>query len=263
MRRLKKIQSEADKVFDNVVNGYFQKSGTVEFGYADASILGLLENLINHTKTLIVLIEKKHYDSLDIILRTVFENYVYLRYILETNTDLRAKSYVYSCKINEIRLHNSLIEDSLTGNKIRNFLNTPKHKVDNYIFEGMNQDYKNRVLSVYLNEIGMKRVEQKWYNIDGKTRNFKSLCNKLDLSVEYDIIYSILSAETHGKDAMAKFEFKDDHVSLIKNIKSIEFYSSISGLYLMDSIENVYKYYKLTKDLKKFQTLLKINYKYM
>ena len=45
--------------------------------------------------------------------------------------------------------------------------------------------YKCSYKNGYLNEIGMKRVEQKWYNIDGGTKNLKILCGKLDLSVEY------------------------------------------------------------------------------
>lgn len=261
MKNLKRITKEADKVFEQVMTEYFGKeNNTVEFGYTDAVVLGLLENLNNHSKSMIILLENNHHSSLDVILRTIFENYVYLKYILEDSCAIRAKSYVYSTKIKEIELLDKLTEDSLAGYKLREFLGVKKNDVIDKFTKVIDEGYKEDKIKGYIDEIGMKRIEQKWYNIDGGTKNFKILCEKMGLSVEYNLIYSILSTETHAKDAIQNFLFEGNHVNLLNVMKDEGLYHSMGGLYLIDGVRLIYKHYGLKKQLKNFNTLIALNY---
>jgi Family of unknown function (DUF5677) len=257
---LKWIIKEADKVCDKVITQLIKKEE--EFDYDDAVILGLLENLINHSKSMIILLENKHYSSLDTILRTIFENYVYMLFIMEKDTYLRAKSYFYSTKIKELNLLDKLTEDSLDGHKLRKFIGVPKNEIVNTFSSGIDKDYKEEIINLYLNEIGMEWKDQKWYNFDGKTKNFKCLCSKLNLSAEYELIYSTLSIETHAKDAIQNFLIQKDYVGIVDKIKDENLHLSMSSLYLMESVRLIYKYYGLTKELKNFNTLIAINYRY-
>jgi Family of unknown function (DUF5677) len=262
LKILKKLIKEADKVYIRVISCHFQKEEEKEFGITDAVVLGLLENLINHSKSIVILLENKHYSSLDTILRTVFENYVYLTFILKKDTDKRAKSYAYSTRLKEISLFNSLTEDSIEGNNMRKFISVSKNKLSSDLSDKMDQVYQNEIKNIYLNDIGMKRVEQKWYNLDNKTNNFKKLCSSLGLSEKYELIYSMLSSEIHAKDAIRNFLFEENKVGIVNKVKEFDLYSSLSGLYLLESVKLVYQYYGLKKELKNFNILVALNYRY-
>jgi hypothetical protein len=262
LKTLKRMCKEADKVYDKVIDEYFQKRvGEVEFDYDDAVILGLLENLINHTKTLILLIEKEHYASIDTVLRTFFENYVYLQFVLEKDTDLRAKSYFYSTKMKEMNIFNSITEESLSGNKLRKFLGVEKEDIINKFSKQFNSEKISSISKLYLVELGMQRPEQKWFNINGKFKSLKDVCASLELTVEYNLIYSTLSTETHAKDALKNFYFEENRVNLLSNLKKDQIHTSLCELYLLNSVRLIYKYYELMKELKMFNKLIEINYR--
>jgi hypothetical protein len=261
MKLLNKLCNEVDKVFENVITNHFQL-GSREFSFPDAVILGLLENLNNHSKTLLILLEKKHYASLDTVLRTIFENYVYLLYVLEKDTLERSKAYAYSNKIKEIHLFNMLTEDSLYGNQLRKFLGVTKENIENKFLPYLNEKYKKEITDVYIEELKMIRTEQKWYNFNGKTNNFKKLCREMNLSKQYDLIYSFLSTETHAKDAIKNFSFEEGFIGLLYKKNENKLHIFLSELFVLESIRLVYKYYGLKIELKNFNTLLKINYKY-
>jgi len=263
LKIFKKILNESNKVFDTVLENYFQKNvDKVVFDYPDAIILGLLENIINHSKTIIILIENKHQSSLDTIMRTLFENYVYLLFILKRETELRSKSYAYSNKIRELNLYRKLSEDSLEGKKLRDFIKADKEKLDEIFLSKRDFNYMERIENTYFSEIGMKRNEQKWYNFNDGTNNFKKLCSNLGLSVEYDLIYSLLSTETHAKDAIKNFKFSEFGIDLIQKIDNYNLCVNLSSLYLLHSVRMIYKHYGLNKELKSFNTIIAVNHKY-
>ncbi|WP_256816550.1 DUF5677 domain-containing protein [Cytobacillus sp. Bac17] len=260
MKTLKRVILESEKVFENVVDGYFRPR-EIEFDISDAVILGLLENLINHSKSMKILLENNHFASLDTIQRVIFENYVFLKYILEKDTQCRAESYFYSTKIKEIELLNNITEDSLEGFKVREFLDLKKDEVKEKLkAEKMDENYKTKIYETYRKEFGMQRPNQKWYNVDGKTKNLKLLCEKLGLTVEYSLIYSILSIETHGKDAIRNFSIEENRVDLINMVKSKELYLSMSAMCTLESVRLIYSYYDLKRLLKSFNTLVAINH---
>ncbi|MDQ1005424.1 hypothetical protein QFZ28_006002 [Neobacillus niacini] len=260
MKTLKRLIKEGDKVFNTVIRDYFQNGkNNVEFGYTDAVVLGLLENLINHSKSIVILLENKHHSSLDSILRTVFENFVYLKFIFQKDTTRRARSYDYSNRIKIIGLAEKLTEDSMDGVKMREFLEMGKDTVLKEITKGIDDEFKANTINGYLKEIGMQRKEQKWYNLDGKTNNLKAVCSQLDLLVQYDLLYPILSIETHGKNAIRNFSFWEKRVDLLNIMKNEEFYISLSSIYVMESIKLIYSHYKLKKALKSFETIFALN----
>lgn len=261
MKLLKKLCNEADKVLENVFDNYFNLAKR-EFSFPDAVILGLLENLNNHSKSLLILIDKKHYASLDTVLRTVFENYVYLLYLVEKNTLERSKSYAYSNKIKEIRLFEMLTEDSLYGNQLRKFVGITKEKITKKFSPYINEKYKKEITDFYVDELKMSRTEQKWYNYNGKINNFKKLCIEMKMLKQYDLIYSFLSTETHAKDAIKNFSFHEGFIGLLYKENENKLHIFLSELFLLEAIRLVYKYYGLNAELKNFNTLLKINYKY-
>lgn len=264
MRFLTKIYKEADQVLKNIFTEVFQKDGMeYEFSYKDAVITGLLENILNHTKSIIILIENNHHTSLDSILRTIFENYVHLSYILKNDNELRAKSYMYSTRLSEFQMIDKLKESSLIGRKIRELIHVSIEQINQTYQSQTDPDKRERIENRYINNIGMKRLEQKWYNLDGKTNNFKKLCISLGMEAEYEIVYSILSKEVHGKDAVDKLDIQKYFVG-VKNsdAKDTELHIALATIYLIELVRLIYKHYGMKSRLKHFNTMLKLHKRY-
>jgi len=264
LRFLSKVYKEADLVLENIFTEVFQKDVVeYDFTYKDAVITGLIENILNHTKSIIILIENSHHTSLDSLLRTIFENYVHLRYILKDDSELRAKSYVYSTRLSEFQMIDKLKEQSLIGRKIRDFVRVSLEQITQTYQSKTDPSRRERIEKRYINDIGMKRLEQKWYNLDGKTNSFKKLCKSLDLEAEYEIVYSILSKEVHGKDAVDKLEIQKYYVG-VKNsdAKDTELHISLLTLYLIELVRLIYKHYGMTNRLKHFNTMLRLHKRY-
>jgi hypothetical protein len=78
-------------------------------------VLGLLEDMVGKITSLITLIEARNNHVLDSITR-IFENYVYIKYILEKDSFERGKAYFYSQKLNEIKFFDQISDMSLAGN---------------------------------------------------------------------------------------------------------------------------------------------------
>ncbi|WHY63247.1 DUF5677 domain-containing protein [Cytobacillus firmus] len=260
MKTFNRVIIESEKVFEKVIDGYFKPKG-IKVDISDVVILGLLENLINHSKSMKILLENNHYASLDTILRVIFENFVFIKYILDKDTEYRSKSYFYSTKIKEIKLLNMITEDSLEGSEVRKFLELKKDEVKEKLkAETMDENYKTNIYETYSRDFGMSHPNQKWYNLDGKTKSLKLLCEKLGLTIDFNLIYSILSIETHGKDAIRNFSIEEDRVDLINMVKNKELYLSMSAMYIMESVGLIYSHYDLKRLLKTFNTMVAINH---
>ncbi len=264
MRCFSKIQKEADEVFGNILTEVFQnEESIVEFTYKDAVVMGLIKNLINHSKSLYILLDNKHHTSVDAILRTIFENYVYLKFILEKNSLVRAKSYAYSNRISEYQMFDKLTEQTLKGKDMRNLLKVTLEEVTAMFEKKDSPERRSEIESLYLEEFGMKWLKQKWYNLDGETKNFKALCIKMGMEPEYEFIYSILSTEVHGKDAMKNLDVQEFFVILKdSHTKDSKLHISMASLYLMESVRVIYQHYDMKKKLRHFNTMLRIHRKY-
>lgn len=261
MKYLTRINREADSVAEIVLHDVFTNQTSREFNYEDAAILGLLENIINQVKSLQILAEHNHHTSADVILRAIFENFVYLKFILEKDTALRGKAYHYSIRLSEFEMIDKLMEQSLRGRKLRELVDQKLSSVVEMYESKTDSENRHRIETEYLDSIGMQRLGQKWYNLDMKTNNLKKLCCKLGLEPEYELIYSILSKEAHGKDAIQWFELQRDFVAIKKssNYKDNLLHVQLASLYLIQSVKAIYEYYRLKNRLRHFNTMLGVH----
>lgn len=261
LKYLVKIKKEADKVAENVLKDVFSENEFREFSYEDVAIIGLLENIINQVKSLEILDQQNHNTSADVILRAVFENYVYLKFILEGDTALRGKAYHYSVRLSEFEMYDKLTEQTLQGRALREFVNVELDTLKEMYTEKTDVERRNKIEKEYVESIGMKWLGQNWYNLDGKTKSLKKLCNKLKMEAEYEFIYSTLSKEAHGKDAINWFDFQEFVVSIKKsnNYKDNFFHIQVASNYLIESVKEIYKYYGMKDRLKHFQAMLGVH----
>lgn len=266
MKLFSNIIKEAEKVFENVINEvYLDPEESVEFSHKDVVILGILENLIQHSQSILILIKAENYSSIDAIQRVVFENYVHLKFILKEHSEVekRTISYAYSKRIGDFMLYDKLVEQTIEGSKLREYLKVSIPILEERFKKEERSNRRSKIESYFRKDLGMARLEQKWYNFDGSTKNFKQLCIKLDLETEYTIIYSTLSQEIHGKDAMSKLDLQKFMVSLKKPTnKDVNLNIDMSTTYLLAVTRSIYKFYGLTKKLKDFNNIVRIHHKF-
>ncbi|WP_213810248.1 DUF5677 domain-containing protein [Jeotgalicoccus sp. WY2] len=164
-------------------------------------------------------------------------------------------------EISELTMYNNLIENNKNGRKLRELLNTNIERLNKDI--GFNSEEKlKRINNLYTEVFEKRKNNQKWYNLDSKTKNLEQLCNKLDLFAEYNLVYRLLSAEVHASDVLKRWKFEPGQVSVFEAIDNKEMNIKITNLFLLDVIQELYSLYGLNKELRKFNTLLSINYNY-
>ncbi|PAD67013.1 hypothetical protein CHH83_20820 [Bacillus sp. 7586-K] len=261
MKRLSKILIETDKVTKNVLKKCFEINyPEKEINIHDAMILGLLEDMIGKTKSLVTLIQNQDYNVLAAITRMIFESHIYLKFILDKETVNRASSYFFSMKIDEIKLFDSLIEQSLVGREIRKFLSIDRTKFLEQNSKHINEQYRRDVEHDYLKALNLKSKKDKWYNYNGKIRSFRDLCKHLNMEKEYVLLYKTFSKEIHSQEALKYFSFEKNMITVLEKQDNSELYTSSVSLFLIETVRAIYTYYDLYKDKREFNNILKLNY---
>lgn len=269
MKTLKVICKESDKITSIIFQKCFNNNQRV-YDYPDSVIIGLFEDMIGKAKSMITLIDAKSYFGIESISRGIFESYIYLSFILQNNTKLRARSYALSSKTSEAKFYKTISDPGRVGKKIREFIGIGIEDIKNIIededkFLNMHTEYFQDVLK-YRNE------KNKWYDLDGKTTSIEQLCIKLDKQSEYELVYRLLSKEVHSNDVLNIFNIEEEDNKInskdplarvdIKNKKNeIDLPVNICSIYLMDAVNLICDYYNLKDQKRKFSVILGINRK--
>lgn len=259
MRILKIILKEAEGSLELIFSKTFSKKNK-KFEIEDAVTLGFFEDMVRKIDSLITLLDAGKLVSIDLITRSVFESYVYLKLLLLKDRRLYAKSYVAAQKMKEFSMFNSLIAENKDGVKIRKLLGKRIEEIKRDInFEA---EEKLNKIQLHFSDVFEKRGKnQNWYNLDNKTKNFEQLCRKLDLFSEYELVYRILSSEVHSMDVMKRWRFEPNQVYVLDGYTNSDMNISTVKMFLLEAINDLYTFYGLKKELKELNVLLSLNYR--
>ncbi|MED3550128.1 DUF5677 domain-containing protein [Cytobacillus praedii] len=264
MKLLKKILKEADSLTGNVLNKHFQANfPNHEFDQHDAATLGLLEDMVGKTNSLIVLVESDNLNGTDALTRMIFENYVFIKFILEKDTKTRGESYVNSIRYNNMKLFDLYTSSKESGEKVRQFLSVEKEKFIQKFPDLSDQQYRQKLKDDFLRPLNLNSEKKlTWYNFNGKTNNFRKLCEHIGKEAEYLLLYKLYSSEVHATQALSYFKFKENYIEVFRK-KSFDQKHHIDTVsnFLMDIIREIYGYYKLKSDLGRFNTNVYVNHK--
>lgn len=262
MKMLKAVLRESDKTSGKVIESFDPEKSNKEFDIHDGVILGLLENIIAKTKSLVLLIESRNYDASDLIARAIFESHVYLKFILETNEKDRARAYAYSSKISDIKLLDRILEESKVGKELRSFLGKTKEEIENENTKALDEQERQRITTQYLSLLGATKTKTNWFDFDGKTTSFEILCGKMNMMKEYELLYRIFSKDVHSNRALSRIKAADNEIQIGNFDVDPKLHISLVSLFLMESSRSVFTYYNLKNELRAFNTMLAINHKY-
>lgn len=262
MKMLKKAYKESEQALELIFNTYFQDESK-EFDMHDSVRLGLFEDMSRKVKSLIDLIENGNTSSLDTITRSLLESSAYLRLLISKENEIYARSYYLSIKLKEIDMLNKITANNKVGRKIRALMKRSEKEIREELELFNIEEELIKLRESYADVLMKRKDKDSWYNLDGKTKNFEQLCIKLDMVAEYELLYRLLSKEVHSLNVTDMFVVKEGSV-LVKNSNDNQGLQIVLvNTLLLDGIEQIYNYYGLKEELKKFYTLLKVNYKYM
>lgn len=262
MKMLKVVLRESDKISEKVIDSFTTDKANKEFDIQDGVIIGLFENIIAKTKSLIHLLDSQNYDASDLIARAIFESHVYLKFILEENEIQRAKAYAYGSKISDYKLLDRILEESKVGRELRDFLGKTEEEIKKDHSNAMDDQERDRVTSEYLALLNAKKTKTNWYDFDGKTTSFEILCGKMGMMKEYELLYRIFSKDVHSNRALARIKASENEIQIGNFDVDPKLHISLVALFLMESARSVLGYYKLKNDLRSFNAMLQVNQKF-
>lgn len=253
---------ESDKISEKVINSFTPERANKEFDIQDGVILGLLENIIAKTKSLINLLDSQNYDVSDLIARAIFESHVYLKFILKENESQRARAYAYGSKISDYKLLDRILEESKVGKELRAFLGKTKEEIEQDYSIALDEQERDRVTNDYLSILNTNKTKTNWYDFDGKTTSFEILCGKMMMMKEYELLYRIFSKDVHSNRALARIQASENEIMIGNFDVDPKLHISLVSLFLRESSREVMAYYNLKKDLRSFDVMLQVNHKY-
>ena len=180
-------------------------------------------------------------------LRTLYENQLYLQWILKDETIRRASQYYVWHLRRKLKINLSSIEGTaeniefnrkLTGTHLENILDNvtsiqPEITKQNYEINKMLQSAEYTDINLEFDRLkGTRRNDVYWYQPWGPN-SISDLVERLQRGAEYVIFYSSLSNITHSQSIDQMISYKDDKVIFenIRNLESIDTVISITSSY--------------------------------
>jgi hypothetical protein len=177
--------------------------------YVDSTVSLLFRDYLEFLDGVAVLIKNSCIESAIPILRSMFEHFLYLIFILEKHQDSRAAAYHVAHVKSKQKFYknfsNSGFKDKLTQNdypmelpdknlskeieSLEKLLEKGKYKIVNDEWERTRKNnYKNR--------------QPNWYSLYNGPKTIKDLAYDMKRVAEYEILYRLWSSKTHGNSSI-------------------------------------------------------------
>ena len=242
-----------------------------------AAIIALLNSYASKMSDVNFLIKNKRYASANIIMRTAFENEIYIRYIFERNgrRDTRATAYFYSDfqKLSDYLAHLDSTDNFNSKELIDSMNNAEKNvlgkfsSVNEYLNHfrqnfrkcfRFNGNEKTKGLNFRLfndtEPFQQCKIDRwKWYNDDKSTSNFRSLVLRLKYADEYMALYSPTSDAIHSDGLRTSLQITPHELSITE-----KFEPSMLTFFRGSILENIKYMQRSTNDLQAINQLKKL-----
>lgn len=187
----------------------------------DVSCLLLYRKTIEKMDGIFILADHGHLNTMNSIARDLFENHVYLLFMLQERYRYRAKAYQFQAFQENLNLINWHDPSKNIGKKLSPYLNAsklplPKDLLDKkeYILKRLQEDSEFKSISVDWKRKRKEGQHPSWYNIGGGKDSIAALCRYLEIEEQYKTVYSIFSSETHSTNGLNQILYEDGEVIL-------------------------------------------------
>lgn len=234
-----------------------------------------------------VLVKYSCIDPCKILLRSIFESVLSVKYILEKDTDIRGRDFMTCCwhhEINELRKEDQddPMQKELLSKKQRDKLmrDAPLPETSQYIKERIEILKSHLAKPEYIESEreyqSLKnafRRKPNWYSMHGGPANIEGLADYLELPLEYEFLYREWSGLVHGFDIIINnieiVNQDESSVSQIRNPKdafdvtkramvySLEIILPFVEYFVPEKVQEVKNWYKKEIEPLKSGVLLK------
>jgi hypothetical protein len=251
---------DAFKIRNYIIKNCF--SETDPFDPVDDAIISLFNSIASKSEAISILNKKDKFSEISLIMRPFLEQYLYLIFILEKNTDQRAKAYLYNQRYGMLKKYKSYIEnakDEKTKKEIKKIF-TEVHEKSLSGRKTMEEDleyFKEKYISIFP-QLSKSNQRRNWFNVElNGICNFTDLIKYLGKDDLYWGIYNPMTYDTHGLSAPKNTHIKnknDQTFVLFEDADSKKNYLVVQKL--LDEVSiNILNYYNLQKN-KKFRGLV-------
>ncbi|EPA0858240.1 DUF5677 domain-containing protein [Enterococcus hirae] len=179
-----------------------------ELKYLVSSDIGF--EILNLKLSINILLDREHYTGILSLIRIMMENHIYLKYILEKDSDKRSRAY----QLNVYRDIKKQYDAQKKNKKLQKMYAQEQGLNEQIELYEQNEseikDHLKELDSLY----GHKLVP--WYNDDGKTHKIYKLFERVGKSDWYDGIYRYLCMESHGNNGLKHFETLDNGTAKLR-----------------------------------------------
>ncbi len=218
-------------ILEDLLNRFFEKIKNHKHTFCESPIPLLMRNIFEITHSILILScedLKLDFPS-NILMRTLFENYLNLKYILHEHGNIqeRLANYSYFNLIDNRKLLTKLENKGNNGliQKLEKDIILPFEDIcidsdiiNDYkkLIEEMFEDEPLRTIhNRYLNLECKERKNMKWYKMDSELQSIFDLACYLQMGAYYQLFYSEYSLSVHGLDASLEVqEIGEDNLNL-------------------------------------------------
>lgn len=234
---IQEILDEYSSVLEEVVNFASVVAKWCAEGIHGGEELAPVQLSFRHIFELIdaisVLVKYSCIDPCKIILRSVFESVLAVKYILEKDTDIRGADFMTCCWHHEINELRKADPDDNMHKQLLAIIQRTKYMEDMQLPEIPNVKERIKILEDHLNSTEYVESEREyqrlknaigrkpnWYSMHGGPVNIERLADYLEVPLEYEVLYREWSGLVHGMDIIINnIEVDDQGRSLISQIR--------------------------------------------
>ena len=271
--KVKEIIEQASYVLDLVITRFGEVENEMTIGtsriddFVDIVIILFIRKIMEQLDSINVLYSVCLFEPAQIILRSLIENIVGLKFILKEDTKKRAAAYYLEHHYQELDKSELYFNaESEYGKQIIDQKGKEEFDKDckkieekrqalerliksKTVFQEIDTDRKRKI-DTKKKKIGQKkRVYIQWYEVCSNITSLYDLVKETDYEKYYDAIYGRLSFESHGLNAIMGMNINKDGYSL-KFIRNPEGGSTTFRLACSFSIGVLCKIYQYLKDEK-------------
>lgn len=264
---VKSAIDQAGAVFSSIITRYGEIENEISFGtsrqddFIDTVICLFVRKIMEQLDAINVLYSVGSFSQAQIILRSLIENIVSMKFILKEDTKKRAAAYSLEHHYQEIELGNECFSEN---SKYRKFLlaNEREEEFNNdyerykkkkaaferiiksqEIFQQVDKDRKAK-LRQKRKRNGNRKVHIQWYEVCSNVSSFYGLMKEVGYEQYYKGIYGGLSYETHALNSTMDMSVDKDGISLkyIRNPVGGGSTFSLACTFSVGALKELYEY---------------------
>ena len=260
----KQLVQQVNELFSDVIIKFGELENEISMGiskqddFIDGVICSFIRKIIEQLDAINVLYSVGSFTTSQIILRTLIENIISLKFILQEEKEIptRAAAYFLEYYFQEIELGDSSITDGTELNtilkhqgkeqlkKYSNELDKKKEALKkiinkNPLFQKIDRERQNKI-----NNKNNKKVYIEWYQVCSNVSNFRGLMKETGYEKYYQGLYGIASREAHSLNSANGIIVKKNGFFLkkIRNMENGAATVSLACTFSFELLKDLYKY---------------------